>query len=74
VNKQNTCETDPILLHFAYKQKNFLRETGSPYLKVPKRENFSLAFFTLSEPIWVYDLGTGKKILLFQMTPDFKGF
>ena len=24
-------------------------------LKVPKRENFSLAFFALSEPIWVGD-------------------
>ncbi len=31
------------------------------YLKVPKRENFSLAFFALSEPIWVCDLGTGEK-------------
>ncbi len=30
-------------------------------LKVPKRENFSLAFFALSEPIWVCDLGSGKK-------------
>jgi hypothetical protein len=28
-------------------------------LKVPKRENFSLSFFALSEPIWVGDLGTG---------------
>ncbi len=26
------------------------------YLKVPKRENFSLAFFALNEPIWVCDL------------------
>ncbi len=34
-------------------------------LKVPKRENFSLAFFTLSEPIWVCDLGTGTKIDFF---------
>ncbi len=34
-------------------------------LKVPKRENFSLAFFTLSEPIWVCDLGTGTKIDVF---------
>jgi hypothetical protein len=31
-------------------------------LKVPKREIFSLAFFALSEPIWVCDLGSGKKI------------
>ncbi len=31
------------------------------YLKVPKRENFSLAFFALSEPTWVCDLESGKK-------------
>ncbi len=30
-------------------------------LKVPKRENFSLAFFALSEPTWVCDLASGKK-------------
>jgi hypothetical protein len=29
--------------------------------KVPKHENFSLAFFALSEPIWVGDLGTEPK-------------
>jgi hypothetical protein len=44
-------------------------------LKVPKRENFSLAFFALSEPIWVGDLGTGEKNRIFyQLTPDFDGF
>ncbi len=30
-------------------------------LKVPKRENFSLAFFALSKPIWVCDLRSGEK-------------
>jgi hypothetical protein len=30
-------------------------------LKVPKRENFLLAFFVLSEPIRVGDLGTKQK-------------
>jgi len=34
-------------------------------LKVPKCENFSLAFFALSEPIWVCDLGSGEKIDFF---------
>jgi hypothetical protein len=29
------------------------------FLKVLKRENFWLAFFALSEFIWVGDLGTG---------------
>jgi hypothetical protein len=43
------------------------------YLKVPKRENFSLAFFALSKPIWVCDLGSGKKNRFFyQMIPDFE--
>ena len=44
-------------------------------LKVPKRENFSLAFFALSELIWVCDLGTGEKNRFFyQLPPDFDGF
>ncbi len=44
-------------------------------LKVPKHENFSLAFFALSEPIWACDLGTGEKIEFFyQLSPDFDGF
>jgi hypothetical protein len=30
-------------------------------LKVPKRENFLLTFFTLREPIWLGDLGTEPK-------------
>jgi hypothetical protein len=43
-------------------------------LKVPKRENVSLAFFALSEPTWVCDLGSGEKNRIFyQMTPDFEG-
>jgi len=43
-------------------------------LKVPKRENFSIAFFALSEPIWVCDLGSGEKNRIFyQITPDFEG-
>ncbi len=29
-------------------------------LKVPKCENIDVAFFTLINPIWVCDLGTGK--------------
>jgi hypothetical protein len=42
---------------------------------VPKHENFSIAFFALSEPIWVCDVGTGKKIEFFyRFTPDFDGF
>jgi hypothetical protein len=30
-------------------------------LKVPKRESFELAFFTLSDTIWIVDLGTETK-------------
>jgi hypothetical protein len=44
-------------------------------LKVPKRENFSIAFFAQSEPIWICDVGTSKKIEFFsQLTPVFDGF
>ncbi len=44
------------------------------HLKVPKHENFSLALFALSEPIWVCDLGSGEKNRFFyQMIPDFEG-
>jgi hypothetical protein len=44
-------------------------------LKVPKHENFSIAFFALSEPIWVCDVGTAKKSNFFYgLTPDFDGF
>ena len=35
------------------------------FLKVPKRENFSIAFFAQSEPIWICDVGTSKKIEFF---------
>ncbi len=38
-------------------------------LKVPKRENFLLAFFALSEPIWVGDLGTKQKKFFFSIWP-----
>ncbi len=49
-------------------------ELKSP-LKVPKRENFSLAFFALNEPIWVCDFGTGgKNRIFYQLTPDFDVF
>jgi hypothetical protein len=30
--------------------------------------------FALSEPICVCDLGTGKKSIFYQLTPDFDGF
>ncbi len=35
---------------------------------------FCSRFFTLSEPIWVCDLGTGiKNRIFYQVTPDFDG-
>jgi hypothetical protein len=40
------------------KRKYSSRDTIT--LKVPKHENFSIAFFALSEPIWVCDAGTAK--------------
>jgi hypothetical protein len=51
------------------------KKSAKFYLKVPKRENFSIAFFAQSEPIWICDVGTSKKIEFFsQLTPDFDGF
>jgi hypothetical protein len=41
---------------------------------VPKHENFSLAFFTLSESDWLCDLETGKNQYFYQLTPDFVVF
>jgi hypothetical protein len=39
-------------------------------LKVPKRENFSLAFFAQTKPIWVCDLENKiKKIFFGRLTP-----
>ncbi len=52
--------------------KSALGSAGDTLKKVPKRENFLLTFFKLSEPIWVCDLGTGNKNRIFyQLTPDF---
>ena len=58
-------------VHDTFAMKNLPRM----HIKVPKCENFSLAFFALSEPIWVCDLGTGgKNRIFYQLTPDFDGF
>jgi hypothetical protein len=43
-------------------------------VKVPKRENFSLAFFTLINPILVCDLGARKKAIFYHLAPVFIGF
>jgi hypothetical protein len=54
---------------------DFIITSTSTFLKVPKRENFSLAFFALSEPICVCELGTDEKNRIFyRLTPDFDGF
>jgi hypothetical protein len=46
------------------------RSRSRSRLKVPKRDNFLLALFALSEPIWVCDIRTAKKIEFFyQLTP-----
>jgi hypothetical protein len=44
-------------------------ETNTCTLKVPKRDNFLLVFFALSEPIWVGDLGTKQKKNFFAFDP-----
>jgi hypothetical protein len=44
-------------------------------LKVPKCEIFAVTLFSISEPIWVCDLGTEPKNEFFRhLTPDFDGF
>jgi hypothetical protein len=54
---------------------HFFKITRAVALKVPKRENFSIAFFAQSEPTWVCDLGSGERNRIFyQMTPVFDGF
>ncbi len=57
--------------NFIYKvnNKSVVSSHLEECLKVPKRENFSLAFFTLSEPIWVGDLGIAKIIRFFITLP-----
>ncbi len=60
LKKQGTVQDDPC------KTKPLKGQCHKIFcLKVPKRENFSLAFFALNEPIWVCDLGTGEKIEFF---------
>jgi hypothetical protein len=54
--------------------KRILNHIFVNLFKVPMRESFWLAFFTLSETIWVCDLGIGKKSIFNQLTPDFDGF
>jgi hypothetical protein len=40
-----------------------------------QHEKFSLAFFALSKPIWVRDLGTEpKNPFFYHLTPDFESF
>jgi hypothetical protein len=59
--------TGLVIMYVRTQKFNFLgkREKldfcNDTILKVPKRENFSFAFFALSEPIWVCDLGTRPK-------------
>ncbi len=57
-------DPDPSII-MQKSKKNFDFYCSAVTSKVPKRENFSLSFFALSEPIWVCDLGTGEKIEFF---------
>ncbi len=61
-------------MHFRGASLLISRSTGhlKRYLKVPKRENFSLAFFALSKPIWVCDRVWEKNRFFYQMIPDFE--
>jgi hypothetical protein len=70
LNSQATKAGGPVRQAYTY-----LVPTPHSGTKVPKRENFSLSFFALSEPIWVSELGTGEKNRIFyRLTPVFDGF
>ena len=76
-NKNSKNQPRPLLrpISVNLRQHFLILSRKTVPLKVPKRENFSLAFFALSEPIWVCDLGTGEKNRIFyQLTPDFDSF
>jgi hypothetical protein len=66
-------DTDRTRIYYSRKENQGAKRTVI-FLKVPTRENFSLAFIALSEPICVCDLGTGKNQLFYQLTPDFDDF
>ncbi len=63
-------------LFFASSPKLYFMKTLTfkrEWLKVPQRENFLLAFFAQTKPIWVCDLEIKKKKCL-RLTPDFDSF
>ncbi len=74
--KAYSCKLSKKIVKVGLKDSTFLLIWNTYiHLKVPKRENFSLAFFAQSEPSWVCDLGSGEKNRIFyQMTPVFDGF
>ena len=51
MNKQNTCETDPISLYFDYMRKNFCSKTGAPYFQA-SGTIFQVAGVELSDPFF----------------------
>jgi hypothetical protein len=51
VNKQNTCETDPISLYFDYLQKKILGKTGAPYFQASGKI-FQVVGVELSDPFF----------------------
>ncbi len=75
------CEAGPrpaeIFGHAGNYQGNIslIHSVERRFLKVPQRENFELAIFTLCDPILVGDLWTeAKNRLFYQFAPDFDGF
>jgi hypothetical protein len=49
------CETDPVSFHFASKRKNFLCETGAPYLQ-GSDVCYIARFSCITSPVttWIY--------------------
>jgi hypothetical protein len=51
VNKQNTCETDPISLYFDKMRKKILSKMGAPYFQASGKI-FQVAGVELSDPFF----------------------
>jgi hypothetical protein len=56
----------PPSAQVVFLKKNKKKTKKNMYLKVPKCENFYVAFFALINPIWECDLGTRKKFVYFE--------
>ncbi len=65
----------PVQISHTTGPETFLILLSYPPLKGAEHENFGVRFFTLSDPIWLGDLGTeAKDCFCHQFSPDFDVF